>query len=75
MESLLVNVIIGFWLVLFGAMAIFPFVMETRATRRTPVELTEDQIISIQPVAPASNLRPITSITSPSATGDHRQAA
>ncbi len=51
MESLLVNTIIGFWLVAFGAMALFPLLIDLRkdsTARETPVE---DQIISIQPVS------------------------
>lgn len=49
MDSLIVNAIIGFWLVLFGAMAIIPFVLESKPARQTPIE--DDVIISIQPVA------------------------
>ncbi|MBA3379477.1 MAG: hypothetical protein H0T93_11400 [Chloroflexia bacterium] len=49
MDSLIVNAIIGFWLVLFGAMAIVPFVLESKPARQTPIE--DDVIISIQPVA------------------------
>jgi hypothetical protein len=73
MESLLLNTIVGFWLVLFGAMAIFPFVIETKSARSTPARAEEDQVISIQPVAAAP--RSITSITAPVAASDHRQAA
>ncbi len=36
METLAINVLIGFWLVLFAAMAIFPFVLESKEARRTP---------------------------------------
>lgn len=51
MESLLINVIIGFWLLAFGAMAIFPLLIDLRSGR-TPAQVpAEDQIISIQPVA------------------------
>ncbi len=74
MESLAINLIIGIWLVLFGAMAIVPFVIESKPARQRPVE--EDVIISIQPVAmePASR-RPVTPISIPSQAPDRREAA
>lgn len=59
MESLLVNTIIGIWLIAFGAMALFPLVVDMRpgtTTRDTPVE---DQVISIQPVAIRHQITPI----------------
>lgn len=66
MESLVINVIIGFWLVLFGAMAIVPFVIESKPAHQTPIQ--DDVIISIQPVAmPHTSRQPLapTPITVP----------
>ena len=76
MEAVVINAIIGFWLVLFGAMAIFPFVIESKPSRRTPIEIADDQIISIQPVAmPQSTRHAPTPLAIPTATPDHREAA
>ncbi len=83
MESLLINIIVGFWLVAFGAMAIFPFIIESGAASRSarpraqaraqrPVD---DQILSIQPVAMGERARG--PIGEPGGAPDpaHRQAA
>ncbi len=51
MESLLVNTIISFWLVAFGAMALFPLLIDLRADSTPHETPVEDQIISIQLVA------------------------
>jgi len=75
MESLLINIIIGFWLVAFGAMAIFPFVIESKAGTRTARQPVDDQVLSIQPVAmPGRTPRPA---SEPALTTEpaHRQAA
>lgn len=73
MESLIVNTIVGFWFVLFGAMAIVPFMLESKSARQTPIE--DDVIISIQPVAPANTRRTPTPISIPSREPDGREAA
>ncbi len=76
MEAVVINAIIGFWLVLFGAMAIFPFVIESKPSRRTPIEIADDQIISIQPVAmPQSTRNAPTHLGMPTNLPDHREAA
>ena len=76
METVVVNAIIGFWLVLFGVMAIFPFVVEGKPARRTPLDLADDQIISIKPVADAPSVRqPLAPIAMPTPDPDHREAA
>ena len=76
MESLAVNAIIGFWLILFGAMAVFPFVLDSKPARTTPLEVEEDRIISIQPVAmPQSPRAPLAPLTIPSPELDQREAA
>lgn len=51
MESLLVNAIIAFWLIAFGAMALFPLLLDLRSTKPSAHAPEEDQVISIQPVA------------------------
>jgi len=74
MESIIVNAIIGFWLVLFGAMAIVPFMIESKPARQTPIE--DDLIISIQPVAMTHATRqPLTPISIPVSQPDRREAA
>jgi len=74
METLIVNAIIGFWLVLFGAMAIVPFVLENKPARQPPME--DDVIISIQPVAmPQSSRQTVTPISIPTQEPDRREAA
>ncbi len=74
METLIVNAIIGFWLVLFGAMAVVPFLLEGKPARQTPLE--DDQIISIQPVATtATPRRPLTPLAISTPESDRREAA
>lgn len=56
MTSLLVNVIVGFWLLLFGAMAIVPFLLDGKPQARssestaTASATADDRVISIRPV-------------------------
>jgi hypothetical protein len=59
MESLLVNTIIGIWLVAFGAMALFPLLIDIRSTSTRQEAPVDDQIISIQPVAFRHQVTPI----------------
>lgn len=66
MESLLINAIIGFWLVAFGAMALFPLLIDLRSDAAPDHAPAEDQIISIQPVA---DWHQVTSIAPPVNTG------
>lgn len=74
MESLAINLIIGFWVVLFGAMAIVPFMIEAKPARHQPIE--DDVIISIQPVAmPQTSRHPLTPISIPAQALDRREAA
>ena len=83
MESLFINIIVGFWLVAFGAMAIFPFIIETGAATRTSrpqaqprvQRPTDDQVLSFQPVALVDRGRG--PIVEPGTAPDpaHRQAA
>lgn len=59
MESLLVNAIIGFWLLAFGAMALFPLLLDVRSATPSAQAPEEDQVISIQPVGIGRNWPPI----------------
>ncbi|MGC4191281.1 MAG: hypothetical protein QM589_08960 [Thermomicrobiales bacterium] len=55
MTSMLVNVIVAFWILLFGAMAIVPFMLDgkphARSNETAAPARTEDRVISIRPVA------------------------
>ena len=76
MDSLVINTIIGFWLVLFGAMAILPFMLEGKTARRTPIDVQDDVVISIQPVrTPHTTVHPITPLVMPTPEPDQREAA
>ena len=55
MISLLVNAIVAFWIILFGAMAIMPFMLDGKPRDRstesaTSAAATDDRVISIRPV-------------------------
>lgn len=52
MTSMLVQVIVAFWLLLFGAMAIVPFLLDTKTTSHTVHHAAEreDRVISILPM-------------------------
>lgn len=77
MEALAINAIVGLWLVLFAAMAIFPFAIERKQASRTPLDLVDDQIISIVPVADDAAPRrpPAPMATIPGRGPDQRDAA
>ena len=75
MESLLINIIIGFWLVAFGAMAVFPFIIESRAATGRTQRPVDDQVLSIQPVAMVERNRHDAGQPLPDAEPVHRQAA
>lgn len=85
MESLLINAIIGFWLIAFGAMAIFPLLIDLRSEATPRQALAEDQIISIEPVAirhHVTSIEQLVNIEEPAAAGTpksthpiHRHAA
>lgn len=65
MESLLINAIIGFWLVAFGAMALFPLLIDLRSEAAPHHAPAEDQVISIQPVASRHQMTSIEQHVSP----------
>ena len=75
MESLLINIIIGCWLIAFGAMAIFPFLIESKATRRASHRSLEDVVISIQPVGMVDRAQHPAEEPVLAADTAHRQAA
>jgi hypothetical protein len=63
METLAINGLIGVVCLLFAAMAVFPMLVESKPARKTPILLEDDQVISIQPVAPtAPAIRPVAHI-------------
>jgi len=74
METLVINGLIGLFLVLFGAMAAFPFLVESRNARVTPLQYEDDQVLSIQPVAPPAP-RTINPLPVAASAPDRRQAA
>lgn len=53
---MIVNLIVGFWLILFGAMAIVPLMLDSKPTTRanestaTTSAHAEDRVISIRPI-------------------------
>ncbi len=49
MSSLVVNLIIGFWLVLFGALALFPLMLSDKQAPHVSSANKEDRVISIRP--------------------------
>ncbi len=49
MSSLVLNLIIGFWLILFGAMALFPLMLSDKQPQRSSASNNEDRVISIRP--------------------------
>lgn len=52
MTSMLVQVIVAFWLLLFGAMAVVPFLLDSKSTQHAHAAepAREDRVISILPV-------------------------
>ncbi len=58
MSSLIVNLIIGFWLILFGALALFPLMLGDKSSSRTSVSQKEDRVISIRPAIADGTGRP-----------------
>jgi hypothetical protein len=57
MTTLLIDLVLGFWLLLFGAMALLPIL--TAGGQRQPAREPEDRVISIAPARPAA-ARPAT---------------
>lgn len=75
METLVVGTLIAFTVTLFAAMAIVPMVIEL-TTHRSTAPLTEDQILSIEPIGlDRSGHRVPTPIATPGGAPLHREAA
>ncbi len=75
METLVVGTLIAFTVTLFAAMAIVPMVIEL-TTHRSTAPLTEDQILSIEPIGlDRSGHRVPTPIAAPGGAPLHREAA
>ncbi|MDQ4044628.1 MAG: hypothetical protein M3173_04165 [Chloroflexota bacterium] len=54
MTTLLIDALLVFWLLLFGAMALLPVLTGTTSARRQPDRPAEDIVISIAPARPAT---------------------
>ncbi len=75
METIVVGTLIAFTVLLFAATAIVPMVIEL-TTRRSTAPLTEDQILSIEPIGiERAGHRVPTPITVPGGAPMHREAA
>ena len=75
METVIVNALVGFFLVLFAAMAAFPFLIEGKAGRATPATYEDDVIISIHPAPMPAAPRQITPVPVATPAPDRREAA
>ncbi|MGI8484650.1 MAG: hypothetical protein ACR2OU_10350 [Thermomicrobiales bacterium] len=58
MSSLVVNFIIGFWLILFGALALFPLMLSDKHAPSVSSANKEDRVISIRPAIAEGAGRP-----------------
>jgi hypothetical protein len=81
MSTILIDVLVGFMLVLFGAMALGPLLISARPSQPTD-NTAEDRVISVSPVPMIERLRPFTEQPLHPLTGDrpgtrpdHREAA
>ena len=54
MTTLLIDLVIVFWLLLFGGMALLPIITGTTSAKQHPSRPVEDRVISIAPARPAS---------------------
>lgn len=54
MTTLFIDLILVFWLLLFGGMALLPFITGTSGSRQRPSRQPEDRVISIAPARPVS---------------------
>lgn len=54
MITLLIDLVIVFWLLLFGGMALLPILTGTTSAKRRPSQPVEDRVISIAPARPVS---------------------
>ena len=52
MTTILIDIILGFWLLLFGGLALLPFITGATAKRDRPSLPVEDRVISITPARP-----------------------
>lgn len=58
MSSLVIDLIIGFWVLLFGAMALFPLMLDGKSTHHSSTAHMEDRVISIRPIAARESQHP-----------------
>jgi len=59
MSTILVDLLVGFMLVLFGAMAIGPLLISSRPASQPTSSPAEDRVISVSPVPMIERLRPL----------------
>lgn len=55
MTTVLIDLVLVFWLLLFGGMALLPIITGTTSARQRPTKpVVEDRVISIAPARPVS---------------------
>jgi hypothetical protein len=54
MTTVFIDLIIGFWLLIFGTMALLPILTGTTSTHQRHAQPEEDRVISIAPVRPSA---------------------
>ena len=54
MTTIFIDLIVGFWLIVFGAMALLPVITGTTSTRQRHERADEDRVISIAPARPSA---------------------
>lgn len=54
MTTIFIDLIIGFWLLVFGAMALLPIITGTTSSKQRHERTEEDRVISIAPVRPSA---------------------
>jgi hypothetical protein len=82
MSTILIDLLLGFMLVLFGAMALGPLLLSSRSASQPTASPAEDRVINISPVPMIEHLRPLAekqppplSGNLPAASHDQRDAA
>lgn len=58
MTTLLIDVILVFWILIFGGMALLPILTGNTGTRQRSLRQSEDRVISIAPARPVSTSVP-----------------
>lgn len=58
MTTLFIDLILGFWILLFGGIALLPILTGATSTRQRTSRQPEDRVISISPARPISTSVP-----------------